>query len=194
MGHQRSCVKSHLVNINNRFNRVFPSFSPLHSELSLGLRIIDNFSNCFSFNLSNKEENAKACLHQLDNMMIKSSLSSSTAIVVMDASIKNIAISISHIHIPNYLLIKTFHHVVFITSTKAKLFAIRCGINHASNQDDISKIIIVTDSIYMARKIFDSSLYPYQIQAVAILNNLHEFFIGNHNNSIKFWECPSKLR
>jgi len=42
--HQRSHVKGHLVDTNNRFNGIFPFFSPLHSELLPGLRIIDNFS------------------------------------------------------------------------------------------------------------------------------------------------------
>ena len=53
---QRSHVKGHLVNSDNKSNRIFPSFSPLHPELSPGFRIIDNFLDCFSFNLSNKEK------------------------------------------------------------------------------------------------------------------------------------------
>jgi len=55
ISHQRSYVKGHLVDTNNRFNGIFPFFLPLHSELSSGLRIIDNFSNQFSFNLYNKK-------------------------------------------------------------------------------------------------------------------------------------------
>ena len=42
---QRFHVKGHLVDTNNKFNGIFPSFSPLYSELSPGLRIIDNFSD-----------------------------------------------------------------------------------------------------------------------------------------------------
>jgi len=42
-------------------------------------------------------------------------------------------------------------------STEAKLFVIKCGINQATNHNNISKIIIVTDSIHAARKIFDPS-------------------------------------
>ena len=63
-------------------------------------------------------------------MVIELSLFPSTAIVVTDASIKNnIATSILHMHIADSPLIKTLHHTVFVTSTEAKLFAIRCGIN-----------------------------------------------------------------
>ena len=57
--HQRALIKGHLVDSDNRFNRIFPPFSPFHPELSLGFRIIDNFSDCFSFNLCNKEKNDK---------------------------------------------------------------------------------------------------------------------------------------
>ena len=63
-------------------------------------------------------------------MVIESSLSQSIAIIATDASIKNnIAISILYMHISNQSLIKTLHHVAFVTSAEAELFAIRCGIN-----------------------------------------------------------------
>jgi len=55
--HQRALVKGHLVDLDNRSNRIFPPFSSHHSELFSGFRIIDNFSDCFSFNLCNKEKN-----------------------------------------------------------------------------------------------------------------------------------------
>ena len=59
-----------------------------------------------------------------------------------------------------------------ITSTKAELFAIRCGINQATIHDDISKIIIITNSIHATRKIFDLTSYPFQKHSVAILTEL----------------------
>ena len=127
-------------------------------------------------------------------MVIESSSSPSTAIVVTDASIKNnTATSISHIHTYNHPITKTIHHAIHITSSEAEIFAIRCGINQASNQDGISKIIVITDSIHMAKKIFNPSLHPLQIHSVAILTELCQFFLQHLNNSIKFWECPSCL-
>ena len=128
--HQHLHIKSHLIDINNRFNGIFPSFTPLHPELSPSLRIIDNFSDHISFNLFNKEKKDKIHLQQLDNMVIKSSTSPSTAIIVTDASIKNnVAISILHMHITNNFIIKTLYHAVHVTSTEVELFAIRCSIN-----------------------------------------------------------------
>ncbi len=53
-----------------------------------------------------------------------------TTIVVLDASIKNqVATSITHIHVHETSVIKTIHHAINITSTKAELFMIRYGLN-----------------------------------------------------------------
>ena len=128
-------------------------------------------------------------------MVLESSSSPSTTIIVSNISIKNnVATSISHMYINNKTLIKTIHHVVYITSTEAELFAIRCGINQAMNFDNMSKIIVVTDSIYAAKKNFKPSVHLYQVQSVAILSDLHNFFKYHENNSIEFWECPSYLK
>ena len=191
---KKTKIKGHLTNVNNRSYDVFPSFSPLHPEFSSGSRVINIFSNCFSFNLSNKEKNNKIHLHQLDSMVIKSSLLISTTITVTDTSIKNnIATAISYTHIPNRPLSKMSHHSAFIMSTEAELFAIRCSINQASSVDNISKIIIVTDSIHVARKIFNYLPHLYQIHTTAILEELCLFFSKNLVNSIEFWEYPSHL-
>ena len=115
--------------------------------------------------------------------------------MITDASIKNdIATSISHIHLANWLLIKTVHHASFVTSIEAELFAIRCGINQACSIGNVSKIIIITDSIHAAKKIFNCGSHSYQIHSAAILSELHTFFSSNKSNTIEFWECPSKLR
>jgi len=159
--------------MDNRFNKIFPSFTSLYSELSPGHRIIDNFLDYFVFNLHNKQKNNKSRTHQLDNMVIESISSSSTTIVVTDASIKNnVAISILHMHIHDRFIAKTVHHVVHITSTEAELFTIRCSINQASNHNNISKIIIITNSIYAAKRIFDLSSHPFQVHSVVILAEL----------------------
>jgi len=183
-----------LADSNNKSHGIFPSFSPLHPELHLGSRIIDNFSDSFSFNLNNKEKNNKFRLLQLDNIVIKSFLSLSTAIVIMDASIKNdITTSILHVYLTNHPVTKILHHAAFVTSTEAELFMIRYGINQACIKENISKIIVIINSIYVAKKIFDTSSHPYQSHAVAILSELHHFFAINQSNSIEFWECSSCL-
>ena len=46
---QHQLIKDSIVNMDNHFNKVFPSFDPLNSEFSPECRIIDTFSSCFSF-------------------------------------------------------------------------------------------------------------------------------------------------
>ena len=190
---QRSLTKGHLIDSYNKSHRIFPSFSPLSIEFSSGHRIIDNFSDCFSFNLVNRKEKTKNNIltQELDEMVLWVSSSPYTALVVTDASIKNnCAISISHIHLTNSPLIKTVHHASFVTSTEAELFAI----NQACSKDNISKIIIVTDSIYTTKNIFNNVSHPYHLHSIAILWELQKFFNANLDNSIEFWECPSRLK
>ena len=133
--------------------------------------------------------------HYLISLTLWISSSPSTAFVVTNANIKDdITTSISHIHSANQPLIKTVHHAAFVTSMEVELFTIRCGINQACIKENVSKIIIVTDSIHAAKEIFDSKLHPFQSHTVAILNELRNFFIKDHKNSIEFWECPSCLK
>ena len=127
-------------------------------------------------------------------MTLQSSSSPNSAITITDVSIKNnIATFISYIYIHNYSLIKTVHHATYIISTEAELFAIRYSINQTCSKNNISKIIVVTDSIHVAKKIFKSSSHPYQLHMTSILQELRQFFAKNQNNSIEFWECPSHL-
>jgi len=87
---------------------------------------------------------------------------STQALVITDTSVKNnVATSISHIHIHNKLIIETLHHALSVTSTEAKLFAIRCRINQATNSKNISRIIVITDSLYVGKKIFNLSLHLF---------------------------------
>jgi len=106
-------------------------------------------------------------------LAIESSNTPTNALVVTDASVKNnITISIAHIHVHNKPLIKTLHHAVHVTSSKAEFFAIRCSINQAVISHEISKIIIITDSIHVAKKIFNLSLYMLSKQVAFILKDL----------------------
>ena len=194
MDHQKSIAKGHLINSNNKLYGNFLAFSPLHPEFNPGSRITDKFSGRFSFNLASKDKNNKKHLQQLDKMTLQSSSLPNSAIIVTDASVKNdIATSISHIHIHNHPLTKMVHHAVYVTSTEAELFAIRCGINQACGKNNISKIIIISNSIHAAKKIFESSPHPYQLHTTSILQELRQFFDKDQINSIKFWECPSRL-
>ena len=192
---QKTSIKGHLIDSNNKLYGVFPSFSPLNPEFIPGSRIINIFPDQFSFNLASKGKNASICSQQLDDMTIQASMFPHTAIVVSNVSIKNdITTSISHIHICDQPLVKTVHHAAFVTSTEVELFAIRCSINQACNNENISKVIVITDSIHAAKKIFNTKSHLYQIHILVIFNELRQFFTRCQDNHIEFWECSSRLR
>ena len=181
----------------NKSYGIFPFFSSLHQEFTPGFHLSDIFSDRFSFNLANKKEKDKDKTHvqELDNMVLHISSFPNSALIVTDANIKNdITTSISHIYQANHPLIKTVHHAAFVTSLEAELFAIKCGINQAYNKEDVSKIVVITDSIHAAKIIFSSSSHPYQLHSTAILSELQQFFNKSHDNSIEFWECSSRLK
>jgi len=71
-----------------------------------------------------------------------------SAEMINDANIKNkAATSISYIYREQEVITKSVHHAMNIMSIEAKLFAIRCGINHAVQLQDIAHIIVITDVI-----------------------------------------------
>jgi len=169
---QRNITKSHIINSKIKSYGIFPSFNLLHQEFTSGHYVLDKFSDHFSFNLVNEKGKDNICAQELDDLVLQNSLSSST-LVVTNTSIKNnIATLVAHIHQANSPLIKAVHYAIFITSSEAELFTMRCGINQACNKDNISKIIVITDSIHSVKLIFDSSSHPLQSHSAAILSEL----------------------
>ena len=155
--HQKNIAKDHLIDSCNKAYGIFPSFSFLNPEFFPSSCIMDNFSDRFSFNLVNKKDKDKDKIHaqELDNMVLWNSSSHHTALVITDVSIKHdITTSISHVHIANHLLTKPVHHAVFVTSMEAELFTIRYSINQACSKENISKVIVVTDSICYSTKVW----------------------------------------
>jgi len=61
--------------------------------------------------------------------------------------------------------------VAFVTSVEAELFTIRCGINQASTKKNISKIIVVTNSIHMAKKFLIPCLIHFKFMLWPFLKN-----------------------
>ena len=94
--------------------------------------------------------------------MLRASSNSSTSLAISDASVKNsITTSISHIYMHNKPVIKMLYCAMNITSTEAKLLAVHCGINQSVGLHQINKIIVITDSLHAAKKIFESLMHLY---------------------------------
>ena len=65
-------------------------------------------------------------------------------------------------------------------------------VTQATNSMRILKIVIITNSIHAAKKIFDLLLHLFQTHLVSILCELPKFLTLNQDNSIEFWEYPSR--
>ena len=176
--------------MDNRCNKFLPFFALLDKEFSPGNCLCDNFPDYFSFYPWLHNVNDQLC--KLNNITIQASLDSSAYIVISDASIKNqVATLVSHVYSFDRPIVKTFHQAVNISTTETELFTIRCGINQTIGIPHIKCIIIITDSLYATKKIFDSSLHPYQLHSATISHELREFFNKDIHNHIKFWDCSS---
>ena len=58
--------------------------------------------------------------------------------------------------------------MINIIFTKAELFAIRCGSNHATQIQDVTHIVIIMYTILAVKHIFDITIHPYQLHSIAI--------------------------
>jgi len=69
-------------------------FNPLHTEATLGCRLLDSFPNCISFHPCNNSSlrDCKSHLQSLDHICLEISSSSSTLVVVTDASVISLGI------------------------------------------------------------------------------------------------------
>ena len=190
---QRLCLKSSLININNRHNKLLPFFFFFNEELNLENWLIDSFSDRFSF--YPYLLNIKGHIKNLNDITFKISSNLSSSIIISNTSIKNyVATSILYIYLHNKPVIKMIYRAVNITTTEAKLFTIWCSINQVVGITNINHIVVIINSLYTAKRIFDSLSHPYQTHSVAISHELRDFFLKNDNNHIEFWDCPSKLK
>lgn len=141
---QVSHLNSPLINIDNRYNEFLLSFSLFNKESFPGNCLIDIFPDCFFFNPWTHD--VKNHLYRLNDITIQTSYDSLSSIVISDISIKNHTITlISHTHLYNSPIIKMCHHTINISTTEAKIFVIRYGINQAVGIPHINHIIVITD-------------------------------------------------
>ena len=111
--------------------------------------------------------------YKLEKCILQALADLKTAVVVSDTSIKNqVTTFIAHIHSFNNPIIKTHHYIINIISIEAELFVIKCGINQATQMANINYIVIIMDLLHAVQRIFDSSIYAYQIQLVIISREL----------------------
>ena len=186
---QKLKIKEPIIDANNRLNGIFKLFDLFNLEFFSGNRLVDLFSNHISFSYSDRRsiDFRKSHIRKLDEVVFNALTDPNSAIIVLDASIKNnIVTLIAHIHTHNSPIIKTIHHTTNVISTEAKLFAIRCGISQVVQLFNIKWIIVITDSIHAVEKFFNSSVHSYQTQTASISKKVRHFFKRNNCNSLEF--------
>jgi len=171
--------------MEDKYNEFLSTFFPFNKELSLKKKLIDSYSDRFSFHVQTQD--VKNHMHILDNTIINVSNNSYFLVIIVNANIRNnITTFILHIHSYNRPVTKKVHYAVNITTTEAKLFAIKCRINQAISISNTNHIVVIIDSLHTTMKIFDSLLYLFQIHYVTISYELRDFFKKDSNNYIDF--------
>jgi len=166
---QQAKIKSPIIDINNCLNEVLSSFDFLNIKLSSGFRLVDIFSDFFSFTSvnCNNIDVLKTHHFRLDRIYKDFLNNQDTILIIADTSIKNnITTLVFHIQKSHNIINKFVHHAMNINSTEAKLFVIRCRIDQATKIYDASKIIIIIDAISAMKQIFDTLVHPYRLYII----------------------------
>ena len=89
--YQRENIKGTIIDMDNRYNKVFSSFDPLNTEFFPGSHIIDVFPSCFFFHpfVKSNDNNLENHTHQLNNVAITSLLDHLHMFIISDSGIKN---------------------------------------------------------------------------------------------------------
>ena len=146
--------------MNDKHNQFFLSFSFFNKKFKPGNRLINLFSDHFSFYFYSS--NTKKYIEKLDEIVLRASSNPFLTIIVSDTSLKNhVTTLILHIHSYNKPVVKTMHRAINITTTEAELFVIHYGINQVVANSDVSHIMIITDSLHALKRIFNSSVHLY---------------------------------
>jgi len=72
--------------------------------------------------------------------------------------------------------------------------AICLGLIPAMEEENVHNIIVITNSIVIAKKIFESKTDPLQNMFILVTSAINSFFRKDSRNKIQFWFCPSKAK
>ena len=194
---QCACLKGLLLDTEASLLNLIECFDPLYAEATPGCRLLDSFPDRVFFHPCNHSSlrDCKSYLQSLDCLCFEASFSSSTLIVVTDASVipSRYMQAVSAAHLWNLgQQVSSFKALADrITTSNAELFTIRLSIAKATNMA-IEHIILITDSLESARQAVDPSVHPGQAHSLAVYSTLRLFFSQSHSYRIDFWDCSSK--
>jgi len=195
---QRYKLKSPIKDVNERLNSVRDCYSPLFPLFSPGSRVVNHFSSRYSFHspFSSSDEDLFHHLRNLDQAFRSSQTSSHNIAIIADRGIKKsqVATAVAHIWTDNSIVQCLQVNSINVTSIEAELMAICLGLIPAMEEENIHDIIVITDSIAIAKKIFESKTDPLQNMFIPVTSAIDSFFRKDGTNKIQFWFCPSKAK
>jgi len=195
---QKAKLKSPIIDIDHHLIQTFPAFTTKPVRIfTPGLCLVDRFPSQFPFFFaSDKSDKSKTHhLNTLKNTFSSSLSSPSHTCIIADGGVKNGTITaISHIWHANTRIKRLQMHAMNASSTEAEIMAMRIGLEFALSIEDIKHITLITDSIHAAKKIFDTTIHPYQSLITPLATKIHEFFAKLADHIISIWHYPSNLK
>ena len=195
---QQANLKSPIKDTNEHLNSVRNCFNPLYPLFSPGSRVVDYFSNRISFYSpsSSSDEDLYHYLQSLDHIFKASQILSNNIAVIADKGVKksHVTTAVTHIWFDNSVIQCLQIHSINMMSMEAELMAIHTGLIPAMERDNIHNIIVITDSIAIARKILKSKVDLLQNIFIPIISAVNAFLRKDSRNKIHFWYCLSKAK
>ena len=104
----------------------------------------------------------------------------------------HVATAAAHIWTHHSIIKQLQVHSLNVTPIEAELMAIHTGLIPAMEIDGVHEIMVITDSIAVAKKILESKVNPLQNMFIPLASAIKTFFSKDGRNNIRFWYCPSK--
>ena len=190
---QRFNLKSPIKDVNEHLNGVRECFNPLFPLFSLGSRVVDHFPSKFSFHSPSSLSDKDLYLHQAFR---SSQTASHNIAIVADRGIKKsqVATAVAYIWSENSIVQRLQANSINVTLIEAELMAIRLGLIPTMEEENVHNIIVITDSIAAAKKVFEFKTDPLQNMFIPVTSAIDSFFRKDGRNKIQFWFCPSKAK
>jgi len=177
---QRSNLKSPIKDVNKCLNDVRECFNLLFPLFSLGSRVVNHFSSRFSFHSPSSSSNEDLYHHiQNLNQVFRSSQTAPYNIaIIADGGIKKsqVATTVAYIWSENSLVQCLQANSINVTSIEAELMATRLGLIPTMEEENVHNIIVITDSIATAKKVFESKTNPLQNMFILVTSAIDSFF------------------
>jgi len=197
-GKQWSNLKSPIKDVNKCLNGVRECFNPLFPLFSLGSRVVDYFPSRFSFHSppSSSDEDLYHHLQNLNQAFRSFQTTPHNITIIADGSIKKsqVATAVTHIWLEHSIVQRLQANSINVTSIEAELMAIYLGLIPAIEEENVHNIIVITDFIAAAKKVFESKTNSLQNMFIPVTLAIDSFFRKDGRNKIQFWFCPSKAK